>query len=251
MAIVIKTEKQIDTMRQSAEILMDVHDLVREHAGVGVTTIELDRMAEEFILSKSAKPTFKGYRGFKHATCLSINEEVIHGVPSKRRLREGDILSIDIGVYLNGYHTDMARTLPIGRVSSQDKRLIDVTRQCFFEGLRFIREGIRINDVSAAVQDYAEGNGYSVVRNYTGHGIGRKLHEDPEVPNFRAEGRGALLKSGMVICLEPMINIGVYDIEVLDDGWTVVTQDRKKSAHYENTILVTDGEPELLTYDRI
>jgi methionyl aminopeptidase len=251
MAIVIKTERQIDIMRQSAEILMEVHDLVREHAHAGVTTIELDRMAEDFILNKSATPTFKGYRGFKHATCLSINEEVIHGVPSKRRLRDGDILSIDIGVYLNGYHTDMARTLPIGRVSAQDRRLIDVTRQCFFEGLRFVREGIRINDVSAAVQDYAEGNGYSVVRNYTGHGIGRKLHEDPEVPNFRAEGRGALLKSGMVICLEPMINAGMYDIEVLEDGWTVVTQDRKKSAHYENTILVTSGEPELLTYDRI
>ena len=196
----------------------------------------------------SAKPSFLGYGGFPASACVSINDEVIHGIPSKKRVvRSGDIVKIDVGAYIGGFHGDCACTVPCGEVSEEAKRLIEVTRQSFYEGIKFAREGCRVSDISAAVQAYAQANGFSVVRSFVGHGVGRQLHESPEVPNFGRPGHGVRLQRGMTLAVEPMVNAGVYDVRVLSDGWTVKTKDGKLSAHYENTIAITDGEPEILT----
>ena len=214
----------------------------------GVTTGEIDRIVRQTIEEAGATPSFLGYGGFPGSACISINDEVIHGIPSMTRVvQEGDIVKVDVGALIGGHHGDCACTMPCGEVSDEAKRLIEVTRQSFFEGIKFAREGYRVSDISAAVQAYVEKNGFSVVRSYVGHGIGSALHESPEVPNFGRPGHGIRLQRGMTIAVEPMVNVGVYDVKVLPDGWTVKTKDGKLSAHYENTIAITDGEAEILT----
>ena len=214
----------------------------------GVTTGEIDRIVRKTIEDAGGKPSFLGYADFPGSACVSINDEVIHGIPSDTRVvKEGDIVKVDVGAYINGFHGDCACTVPCGEVSDEAKRLIEVTRQSFYEGIKFAREGFRVSDISAAVQRYVEKNGFSVVRAYVGHGVGENLHESPEVPNFGRPGHGLRLQRGMTIAVEPMVNVGVYDIKVLPDGWTVKTRDGKLSAHYENTIAITDGAPEIMT----
>lgn len=250
MAITIKNSEQIKHMRAVGLIVAKTHELLEKAIRPGVTTKELDQLAEEFIKSNGATASFKGYRGFPSSICSSINEEVIHGIPSLRKLKDGDIVSIDIGAYLNGYHGDAARTHPVGNVSEVAKKLIEVTRQSFYEGMKFAKEGCHLYEVSGAIQNHVESNGFSIVRDYVGHGIGKNLHESPEIPNFRSRGkgpRGPRLSKGMTLAIEPMVNEGDYEIDQLEDNWTVVTIDKKLSAHYENTILITDSEPEILT----
>ena len=213
----------------------------------GVTTQQIDKAVFEFIKSQGAVPSFLNYHGYPGSACISVNDEVIHGIPGKRVLKEGDIVSVDVGAYIGGFHGDCAGTYPCGQVSDEAMDLIRVTQQSFFEGIRYAREGHRLGDISAAIQSYVESHGYSIVREYVGHGIGRTLHEAPEVPNFGTAGRGTRLLRGMTLAVEPMVNAGGAAILNMADGWTVKTADGKYSAHYENTILITDGEPELLT----
>lgn len=247
MAIIIKSEEQIEKMRVAGGILSRLGKILEAEIRPGITTLELDRIAEDYIASQGAKPSFKGYGGFPGSICTSVNDEIIHGIPSLRKLRDGDIISIDMGSYIGGYHGDCARTYAVGEISPEDQKLIDVTRQSFFEGIKFAREGCHLYEISVAVQKHVEENGFSVVRDYVGHGIGRNLHEDPAIPNYRQVGRGPRLQKGMVLAIEPMVNAGTFKLEVLDDGWTAVTADGRNAAHYENTIVITDGEPELLT----
>ena len=246
--ITLKSSHEIQLMRQAGKITAAARALAGAMVAPGVTTQEIDRAVHRFIKSKGAEPSFLGYNGYPASVCISVNDEVIHGIPGKRVLKEGDIVSVDVGAFKDGYHGDCAGTYPCGRISEEAQRLIDVTRQSFFEGLKYAREGYRLPDLSGAIQRYVEANGFSVVREYVGHGIGTKMHEAPEVPNYvepRA-GRPRLLR-GMTIAVEPMVNAGRAGILVMPDGWTVKTADGKLSAHYENTILITDGEPELLT----
>ena len=246
--ITLKSSHEIQLMRQAGKITAAARALAGAMVAPGVTTQEIDRAVHRFIKSKGAEPSFLGYNGYPASVCISVNDEVIHGIPGKRVLKEGDIVSVDVGAYKDGYHGDCAGTYPCGRISEEAQRLIDVTRQSFFEGLKYAREGYRLPDLSGAIQRYVEANGFSVVREYVGHGIGTEMHEAPEVPNYvepRA-GRPRLLR-GMTIAVEPMVNAGRAGILVMPDGWTVKTADGKLSAHYENTILITDGEPELLT----
>ena len=246
--ITLKSSHEIQLMRQAGKITAAARALAGAMVAPGVTTQEIDRAVYRFIKSKGAVPSFLGYNGYPASVCISVNDEVIHGIPGKRVLKEGDIVSVDVGAYKDGYHGDCAGTYPCGRISEEAQRLIDVTRQSFFEGLKYAREGYRLPDLSGAIQRYVEANGFSVVREYVGHGIGTKMHEAPEVPNYvepRA-GRPRLLR-GMTIAVEPMVNAGKAGVVVMPDGWTVKTADGKLSAHYENTILITDGEPELLT----
>ena len=246
--ITLKSSHEIQLMRQAGKITAAARALAGAMVAPGVTTQEIDRAVYRFIKSKGAVPSFLGYNGYPASVCISVNDEVIHGIPGKRVLKEGDIVSVDVGAYKDGYHGDCAGTYPCGRISEEAQRLIDVTRQSFFEGLKYAREGYRLPDLSGAIQRYVEANGFSVVREYVGHGIGTKMHEAPEVPNYvepRA-GRPRLLR-GMTIAVEPMVNAGRAGVLVMPDGWTVKTADGKLSAHYENTILITDGEPELLT----
>lgn len=248
MAITIKTQEQIEKMRVAGDILKRLDAILREEIKVGVTTHYLDKIAEDYIRSQGAVPSFKGYGGFPGSICTSINEEIVHGIPSKKRkLKNGDIISIDMGSYIGGFHGDAARTYGVGEITDEAKRLIDVTRQSFFEGIKFAKSGNHLNEIGTAIQKYVEENGFSVVRDYVGHGIGRHLHEDPAVANYKQKGRGPKLQKGMVIAIEPMVNVGTYELNVLEDGWTAVTKDGRISAHYENTVLITDGEPELLT----
>jgi len=247
MAINVRNKEQIELMRRSGDIVLKTFKLLENEICSGVSTSSLNETAEKFIKSLGAVPSFLGYRDFPSSICISVNEQVIHGIPGLRKLRNGDIVSIDIGVYLNGFHADAARTFAVGDVSDEDKRLIEVTKQCFFEGIKFAKADNHLSDVSTAIQQYVESNGFSVVRDYVGHGIGRNLHEDPAVPNYKTKSRGPKLMRGMVLAIEPMVNAGAYDVKVLDDEWTVVTSDGKKSAHYENTVVITDDEPELLT----
>ena len=213
----------------------------------GVTTQEIDRAVCRFIRSQGAEPSFLNYNGYPASVCISVNDEVIHGIPGKRVLREGDIVSVDVGAYIGGYHGDCAATYACGKISEEAQRLIDVTRQSFFEGIKYAREGGRLSDVSHAIEEYVEGNGFSVVREYVGHGIGRNMHESPEVPNFGIAGHGPKLLRGMTLAVEPMVNAGTAAIRQMPDGWPVKTRDGKYAAHYENTILITSDEPELLT----
>ncbi len=246
--ITLKSSHEIELMRQAGKITAAARALAGAMVAPGVTTQEIDRAVQRFIKSKGAVPSFLGFHGYPASVCISVNDEVIHGIPGKRVLREGDIVSIDVGAYKDGYHGDCAGTYPCGRISEEAQRLIDVTRQSFFEGLKYAREGYRLPDLSGAVQRYVEANGFSVVREYVGHGIGTQMHEAPEVPNYvePKAGRPRFLR-GMTIALEPMVNAGRAGVVVLPDGWTVKTADGKLSAHYENSILITDGEPELLT----
>jgi len=244
----IKSEEELDKMRIAGRITALARKAGAEAVRPGATTAEIDKIVRRTIESMGATPSFLGYNGFPASVCVSINDEVIHGIPSpKRVVHEGDIVKIDVGAYINGFHGDCACTVPCGEVSANAQKLIDVTRQSFFEGVRFAREGKRLFDISAAVQAYVEKNGFSVVRKYVGHGIGNKMHESPEVPNFGRHGHGLRLQKGLTLAVEPMVNAGVYDVKVASDGWTVSTRDGKLSAHYENTIVITDGEPEILT----
>ena len=245
--IPVKNERELVIMRKACKITAAARALAGEMVRPGVTTKQIDKAVYEFILSQGAKPTFLGYGGFPASTCISVNEVIIHGIPGNRVLKEGDIVSVDVGAFIGGFHGDCAGTYPCGQVSDEAMRLIRVTQQSFFEGIKYAREGCRLSDISAAVQAYVEANGFSVVREYVGHGIGRKMNESPEVPNFGAPGHGPRLLRGMTIAVEPMVNAGTAAIRQMSDGWTVKTRDGKYAAHYENTILITAGEPEILT----
>ena len=245
--ITLKSQQEIELMRRAGKITAAARALAGEMVTPGVTTQEIDKAVFRFIKSQGATPSFLHYHGYPASVCVSVNDEIIHGIPGKRVLREGDIVSIDVGAFKDGFHGDCAATFPCGRISSEAQRLIAVTRQSFFEGLRFAREGYRVPDISRAVQTYVEQNGFSVVREYVGHGVGRAMHEAPEVPNYVESRQRPRLLRGMTIAVEPMVNAGGAGSYVLPDGWTVKTADGSLSAHYENTILITDGEPELLT----
>ena len=245
--ITIKNERDLTAMRQACKITAAARALAGEMVRPGVSTRQIDKAVHDFIVSQGAKPSFLGYGGFPASSCISVNDTVIHGIPSGYILKEGDIVSIDVGAYYKGFHGDCAATYPCGEISPQAQKLIDVTKQSFFEGIRFATKGHRVSDISHAIQTYVESNGFSVVRTFVGHGVGAQLHEEPEVPNFGAPGRGPRLLPGMTLAIEPMVNEGVYDVQILKDRWTTVTADGKLSAHYENTVLITDGEPEILT----
>lgn len=245
--IYIKSRQEIELMREAGKIVAEAHELVREAIKPGITTMELDQIVETHILNRGAIPAFKGYGGFPASTCTSVNHEVVHGIPGLKRLEEGDILSVDIGALYKGYYGDSAKTHAIGKISPRAEELIEVTRQSFYEGIKFAKLGYRLSDISHAIQTYVESKGFSVVRNYVGHGIGTSMHEEPQIPNYGPPGKGPRLKEGMVLAIEPMINIGTYEVKVLSDGWTVVTLDGEYSAHYEHTVAITDGEPEILT----
>ena len=246
--ITLKSSHEIDLMRRAGKITAAARALAGEMVRPGVTTQEIDSAVEHFIRKEGAVPSFLHYNGFPASACISINDEVIHGIPSKKRvLKEGDIVSVDVGAVIGGFHGDCAATFACGKISEEAQRLIDVTRQSCCEGIKFAKQGYRVQDISAAVQAYAEENGFSIVREFVGHGVGAALHESPEVPNYGQRGRGPRLLKGMTLAIEPMVNAGAAAILQLSDGWTVKTRDGKLSAHYENTILITDGEPEILT----
>lgn len=246
--ITIKSKSEIEKMRIAGKITGDALKLIEKHIKPGVSTLELDKIAFDFIKKQGATPSFLNYNGFPGSICASPNSQVVHGIPSKNVvLKEGDIISIDMGAYIGGYHSDAARTFPVGKISPEAQRLIDVTRESFFEGIKYATHGAKLGDVSAAIQEYVEKNGYSVVRDLVGHGIGKNLHEDPSVPNYGTKGKGVRLAQGMVLAIEPMVNEGRYDVVVLDDDWTVETEDGSLSAHYENTVVITKGECEILT----
>ena len=245
--ITIKNERELESMRQACRITARARALAGEMVKPGVSTKEIDQAVHDYIVSQGAKPSFLNYNGFPASACISVNSTVIHGIPGGYTLEEGDIVSVDVGAYYQGFHGDCAATFACGAISTDAQKLIDVTKQSFFEGMKFATKGRRVQDISHAIQTYVESNGFSVVRSFVGHGIGRKLHEDPEVPNFGPAGRGPRLLKGMTLAIEPMVNEGVADVHVLRDGWTVLTNDGKLSAHYENTVLITDGEPEILT----
>ena len=246
--ITLKSSHEIDLMRRAGKITAAARALAGEMVRPGVTTREIDSAVEHFIRKQGAVPSFLHYNGFPASACISINDEVIHGIPSKKRvLQEGDIVSLDVGAVIGGFHGDCAATFACGKISEEAQRLIDVTRQSFFEGIKYAKQGYRVQDISAAIQAYVEENGFSIVREFVGHGVGAALHEAPEVPNYGRSGRGPRLLKGMTLAIEPMVNAGSAAIQQMSDGWTIKTQDGKLSAHYENTVLITDGEPEILT----
>jgi methionyl aminopeptidase len=246
--IIIKSQQEIEIMREpgkvTGKILKELEDFIKP----GISTMDIDKFVEDTIRAHGMIPAFKGYGGFPGSACVSVNEEVVHGIPSKKRiLREGDIVSVDIGCIYKGYNSDACRTYGVGKISEEAQRLIDAARESFFEGLKFCKVGYRLSDVSHAIQKRVEEDGFGVIRDFVGHGIGRDLHEDPQIPNYGKPGRGPRLAKGMVLAIEPMISEGTYEVEVLLDNWTAVTADGKLAAHYENTVVITDGEPELLT----
>ncbi len=245
--IIIKNGHEIESMRQACRITAAARALAGEMVRPGVSTLQIDKAVHDYIVSQGAKPSFLGYHGFPGSTCISVNSTVIHGIPGGYVLQEGDIVSVDVGAYYKGFHGDCAATFPCGTISAEAQKLIEVTKQSFFEGIRFATRGHRVSDISHAIQTYVESNGFSVVRSFVGHGVGAQLHEEPEVPNYGNPGRGPRLLPGMTLAIEPMVNAGTYEVRVLKDGWTTVTADGKLSAHYENTVLITDGEPEILT----
>lgn len=245
--ISLKSEREIELMRAAGALTAQARALAGSMVKPGVTTREIDHAVRDFIRSHGAEPSFLGYSGYPGSACISVNEVVIHGIPGTYTLKEGDIVSVDVGAYLGGFHGDCAATFPCGAVSAEAMKLIEVTRGSFFEGLKMAVSGNRVSDISHAVQQYVEQNGFSVVRDFVGHGVGHDLHEAPEVPNFGPAGHGPRLQPGMVIAVEPMVNAGGWEVSVLKDGWTTVAADASLAAHYENTILITDGEPELLT----
>ncbi len=245
--ITCKSEREIAYMREAGRVVARTHAMLAKAVKAGVTTAELDRLAEDFIVRSGARPAFKGLYGFPYTICASVNEEVVHGFPGLRKLENGDIISIDIGAEINGYFGDSAVTYPVGDISSEAARLLKVTEESLYKGIEKARVGNRLSDISHAVQTCAESYGFSVVRDYVGHGIGKKPHEDPQVPNFGRPGRGPRLKKGMTLAIEPMVNAGTYEVQTLSNNWTVVSLDAKLSAHFEHTIAITDNEPEILT----
>jgi len=248
MSVTIKSKSEIELMREAGKILARTHEELGKAIKPGISTYEIDRLGEEIIRSYGCIPSFLHYQGYPASICVSVNDEVVHGIPSKNRiLQEGDIVSLDAGVIYKGYHSDAARTHAVGEISKEAKRLIDVTRESFFEGIKFAVDGNHLIDISRAIQNYIESNGYSVVRDLVGHGIGRNLHEDPQIPNFAGKRRGIRLRPGMTLAIEPMVNVGRYEVNWLDDDWTVVTRDGSLSAHYENTVLITEDGPEILS----
>ncbi|HKM00212.1 MAG TPA: type I methionyl aminopeptidase [Mobilitalea sp.] len=248
MSISIKSEKEIALMRESGRILANVLEQVKGYVQPGISTLEIDRKCAEIIKGYHCIPSFLNYNGYPASICISVNDEVVHGIPNKDHiLKDGDIVSLDCGVIYEGFHSDAARTVGVGEISKEARQLIEVTEQSFYEGIKFAKEGHHLHEISEAVESYIEGFGYSAVRDLVGHGIGRNLHEEPQIPNFRQKRRGPKLEQGMTLAIEPMINIGRYDVSWLEDDWTVVTEDGSLSAHYENTILITDGEPQIFT----
>ena len=248
MAVTIKSPREIELMREAGRILAKTHEELAKNLRPGMSTWDIDHMGEEIIRSYGCIPSFKNYNGYPASICVSVNDEVVHGIPHKEHfLDEGDIVSLDAGVIYKGYHSDAARTYGIGEIDDDAKKLIEVTRQSFFEGIKFAKAGNHLNDISAAIQTYAESFGFGVVRDLVGHGIGSHLHEDPEIPNFARKRKGILLQPGMTLAIEPMITEGSYEVVWLDDDWTVMTEDGGWAAHYENTILITEGEPEILS----
>lgn len=248
MAVTIKSPREIELMREAGRILAKTHEELAKNLRPGMSTWDIDHIGEEIIRSYGCIPSFKNYNGYPASICVSVNDEVVHGIPHKEHfLDEGDIVSLDAGVIYKGYHSDAARTYGIGEIDDDAKKLIEVTRQSFFEGIKFAKAGNHLNDISAAIQKYAESFGFGVVRDLVGHGIGSHLHEDPEIPNFARKRKGILLQPGMTLAIEPMITEGSYEVVWLDDDWTVMTEDGGWAAHYENTILITEGEPEILS----
>ena len=248
MAVTIKSPREIELMREAGRILAKTHEELAKNLRPGMSTWDIDHMGEEIIRSYGCIPSFKNYNGYPASICVSVNDEVVHGIPHKEHfLDEGDIVSLDAGVIYKGYHSDAARTYGIGEIDDDAKKLIEVTRQSFFEGIKFAKAGNHLNDISAAIQKYAESFGFGVVRDLVGHGIGSHLHEDPEIPNFARKRKGNLLQPGITLAIEPMITEGSYEVVWLDDDWTVMTEDGGWAAHYENTILITEGEPEILS----
>ncbi len=245
--IIFKSEREIQYLREAGRIVALALRAVRQAVAPGVTTQDLDEIARELIVAHGAIPAFKGYGGFQGNICASVNEEVVHGIPGPRRLQEGDIISIDCGAICNGYYGDSAVTIPVGTIDPESERLLRVTEESLYKGIAAATVGNRLGDISHAVQCHVEAAGFSVVRDYVGHGIGRNMHEDPQIPNFGAPGRGPLLKPGMVLAIEPMVNVGTYKVRTLKDGWTVVTADGKRSAHFEHTIAITPDGPLILT----
>ena len=246
--VTIKSKAEIEYMKIAGRVTGETLRLLKELTKPGVSTLELDKAAEKYIRDNGCTPTFKGYGGFPGSVCISVNDEVIHGIPSKRTLKEGDIVSFDVGACYKGYNGDAARTYGVGKISGEAQRLIDVTRESFFAGIKFAKDAYRISDISGEIQRVAEENGFSVLREYCGHGIGRQLHEEPEIPNYKdPKHRGIRIRPGMCLAIEPMVNEGTKEIYVGDDDWTVYTQDGRLAAHYENTVLVTNGEPVCLT----
>jgi methionyl aminopeptidase len=240
--IILKSQPEIDKLRESNLVVQRMLALLKENVAIGVTTMDLEKICEQELLGSKAKPAFKGYRGFPYCLCTSVNEEVVHGMPSSRKLKDGDILSIDFGVNLDGYYGDSAFTMAVGDVTAEAKKLINVTRTSLDKAIKEAVVGNRLEDISAAIQEYAEGEGFSVVRSFVGHGIGSSLHEAPQLPNFGTKGRGVRLKEGMVLAIEPMINAGKSQVKILDDGWTAVTADKRLSAHFEHSVaIIADG----------
>ncbi|WP_026508421.1 type I methionyl aminopeptidase [Butyrivibrio sp. MC2013] len=248
MSVIIKSKDQIASMRESGQLLAKLHQELHAAIRPGISTLEIDELGEKLIEQMGAVPNCKGYEGFPACVCISVNEEVVHGIPSKDKiLQEGDIVTFDTGLIYKGWHSDAARTWGVGEISPEKARLIEVTRQSFFEGIKKARAGNHLYDISLEVDKYVTGFGYGIVHELTGHGIGQSIHEEPNVPNYRQIRRGMKLREGMTICVEPMITMGNRRVDWLDDGWTVVTVDGLPAAHYENTIAITDGEPEILT----
>jgi len=245
--IILKTDAQIEIMRRAGKIVAETLEMIGDKVKPGITTAEIDRAAEEFILSRGAKPAFKGYRGFPATTCISVNEEVVHGIPGNRMLVEGQIVSVDLGCIVNGFYGDSAATFPVGQISEEKRKLIEVTRRSLEVGLSHVKNGNKLGQVSAAIQKCVEDEGFSVVRDMVGHGIGKNLHEDPQVPHFGPEEAGPVLKKGMVIAIEPMVNAGGYQVVQKADGWTIVTADGSDSAHFEHSVAVTDNGLDILT----
>ena len=248
MAITIKSAREIELMRESCRLLSEVHDRLKEAIRPGISTYEINALGERLIRGYGCEPNFLHYNGYPASVCVSVNDEVVHGIPKKERiLEEGDIVSLDAGLIYKGYHSDAARTYPVGSVSAEGQQLMDVTRQSFFEGIKFARAGCHLYDISRAIDAYVSKFGYGIVRDLVGHGIGTHLHEDPQIPNFKQWRKGIKLQPGMTLAIEPMINLGTYEVGWLNDDWTVVTADGLPSAHYENTVLITEGDPEILT----
>ena len=248
MSVTIKSAREIELMREAGRLLAEVHDELAAFVKPGISTKDIDKLGEKLIRERGCIPNFLNYNGYPASICVSVNDEVVHGIPNKHRiLQDGDIVSLDAGLIYKGYHSDAARTHAVGTISKEAQQLIDVTRQSFFEGIKYAKAGNRLHDISNAIAAYAESFGYGVVRDLVGHGIGTALHEDPQIPNFKQLRRGMKLMPGMTLAIEPMINAGTWEVCWLDDDWTVVSEDGSLSAHYENTVLITDGEPEILT----
>ncbi len=248
MAITIKSKSEIEKMREAGRLLSLVHDEMAKHVRPGISTMEINKIGEEMIRSFGCVPSFLNYEGYPASICISVNDRVVHGIPSRKEiLKEGDIVSLDAGLIYQGYHSDAARTWAVGEISPEARKLVDVTQQSFFEGIKLAKDGNHLYDISAAIEAYVTPYGFTCVRDLVGHGIGTSMHEDPQIPNFRQHRRGVKLQAGMTLAIEPMVNMGGWEVRVLDDDWTVVTEDGSLSSHYENTILITDGEPEILS----